>query len=108
MPGNEPCPLCNRPASYTETRLPFAAKRFECGHCKNFVIDAAAEAHLAELPEFAYTDLRRALSDLSRTAAPGDRLLIREPYPGEAQPKASEGQSTAVTAYLESTGPQAL
>lgn len=92
------CPLCGRDASFIETHHPFRAKRFECGHCATFVIDASSEAYLANLPEVTYTERRRKLSDAARSAAPAGVLIIRAPLPGEVLPSNPlNGRNTLIT-----------
>lgn len=93
-----PCPLCGGDAAFIETQHPFRAKRFECGHCAAFVIDAASVTYLANLPEVTYTERRRKLSDAARFAAPKGVLIIRAPFPGEVLPTHPlNGHNTLIT-----------
>jgi len=41
------------------------------------------------------------LSELARQAAPGERLVIREPYPGEKMSSTPVNGANRITSYFE-------
>lgn len=82
MTIEQPCPLCDTPASYTMSHEPYC-KHFTCPVCEEFFIDASSEQHLGGLVEVTKTEFRKKLSAAARGTRPDQVFVIREPQPKE-------------------------
>ena len=71
-------------------------KFFNCQTCKKFLIDPECEAYLSALPEFAYTENRRSLSDYSKSLDDEMFLVIHAPDPGDPRVSDMKNQTTVL------------
>ncbi|WPG35336.1 hypothetical protein [Variovorax sp. EBFNA2] len=83
MPGVEPCPLCNRPASYVETQRPHRGKRFECVNCTHFFIDEVAEQVILNMVESTRSEARAKASKQAQASGPDRLYVMRAPKQNE-------------------------
>ena len=100
---NQNCPLCNSAAKFHNAISPRHGKLFDCPVCGKFLIDLECEVYLAELPEVAYTEHRRRLSDYSRSFDHGSVLVIHAPDPGDPRVNDMENQTTVLVTDIHST-----
>ena len=90
---NQPCPLCDSPATYEIAHQPYC-KHFTCPVCAEFFIDASSERHLGGLVEVPKTEFRKKLSAAARATKPDQVFVIREPRPEE---RGGDGRGVART-----------
>ncbi|MDR6887849.1 hypothetical protein J2X67_002375 [Variovorax sp. 3319] len=83
MPGVEPCPLCNRPASYTEMRHPAKGKRFDCVECTQFAIDEVADTAIMEMVEISRSEFKAKASRHAKESGPNRLWVLRGPKSDE-------------------------
>lgn len=75
MTNTQACPLCDSPATFTQSNQ---SKHFKCPVCNEFWIDPFSEDYLAEMVEVTRTERRAEMSKSASLKIPGHNFILRE------------------------------